>query len=95
MTDEHRLIQAVGDAARAEALMRDEVLAGIVAQLEADYVEAWRATAVRDTDARERLWQAINLLGKVKDHLGRVIQNGKIAKAQIADLEGKRARKAA
>jgi hypothetical protein len=86
MTDEHRLIQAVGDAARAEALMRDEVLAGIFTQLKADYMEAWQNTAVRDTDARERLWQAVQIVGKVRDHLGMVAANGRVAQAELDKL---------
>jgi hypothetical protein len=86
MTDEHRLIQAVGDAARAEALMRDEVLMGIFAQLETDYIGAWRDTAARDSDARERLWQAVQIVGKVRDHLGMVAANGRVAQAELDKL---------
>ncbi len=88
MTDEHKLIQAVGDAARAETLMRDEFLMGVFSQLENDYIAGWRATAARDTDARERLWQAVQVVGKVRDHLGMVAANGRVAQAELDKLAG-------
>ena len=35
---------------------------------------------------RERLWQAVNVLGKVKDHLTRVVADGRLAQRQLSDL---------
>jgi len=70
----------------AKTLMDNEVLQEAFARLEADYVAAWRTTPARDTDARERLWTAVNVLGKVKDHLGQVAADGRIAQRQIDDL---------
>ena len=72
--------------ARAKALMDDELLQEAFAKLEADYIAAWRSTPARDNDARERLWTAVNMLGKVKDHLGRVAADGKLAQRQIDEL---------
>jgi hypothetical protein len=34
----------------------------------------------------ERLWQAVNVLGKVKDHLARVVSDGKLARRQLSEL---------
>ena len=77
------------DAARgthAEQLLRDEVLVEAFAALERDYVAAWRESPARDTDARERLWQAVNIIGKVKSHLQSVANSGKLARKEIDDL---------
>ena len=72
--------------ARAEELLGNELLQEAFAALEARYLEEWRVTQFRDTDARERLWQAVNVLGKVKEHLGRVAADGKLAQRQLDDM---------
>ena len=36
----------------------------------------------RDVDGRERLWQAVNIVGKVKDHLTTILNNGKLGAAR-------------
>jgi hypothetical protein len=39
-----------------------------------------------DTAGRERLWQTVNVLGKVKDHLSHIVSDGKLAKRQLSEL---------
>lgn len=56
------------------------------ALLKSEYMKAWEGTAARDTDSRERLWQAIQILEKVKSHLHSVVANGKIAAADVKRL---------
>jgi len=83
---EDKLQRDIVRGARAKALMDDELLQEAFTRLEADYIGAWRATPARDTDARERLWQAVNVLGKVRDHLGQVAAAGNLAQRQVDDL---------
>jgi predicted metal-dependent hydrolase len=78
--------------ARAEELMANELLQEAFATLEARYIEEWRVTQFRDTDARERLWQAVNVLRKVKDHLARVVSDGRLAQREIDLITEKRRR---
>jgi hypothetical protein len=35
---------------------------------------------------REWLWQVVNVLGKVKDHLARMVADGKLAQRQLSEL---------
>ena len=83
---EDRLQRDIVRGARAKALMDNELLQEAFAKLEADYIGAWRATPARDTDARERLWQAVNVLGKVRDHIGHVAADGNLAQRQLDDI---------
>ena len=87
--DELALNTAIERAARAEALQRDELLAEALAALDRDYLEAWRATHARDTDARERLWQAVQVVAKVRDHLAHVIAGGRLAQRELDDIAAK------
>ncbi|HEY3792974.1 MAG TPA: hypothetical protein VGM09_14160 [Bradyrhizobium sp.] len=86
MTDECKLDQAVARAVRAEALLDDELLAEAFNGLEANYTAAWRATTIDDAAAREKLFLAINIVGKVRDHLTAILANGKLAQAELKEL---------
>lgn len=94
--DENKLRRDSAKADHAQRLLDDLLLKEAFEKLEKEYFEAWRntGTAEAETNKRERLWQAINLLGKIKDELKKVIANGKVAKAHIAAIEGKRQRAA-
>ncbi|ERF85427.1 hypothetical protein JQ559_01000 [Bradyrhizobium viridifuturi] len=85
-TDESRLDQAVGRAVRAERLLADELLAEAFASLEHAYTAAWRSTTIDDASGREKLFLAINVVGKVRDHLTAAVTNGRLAKAELKEL---------
>ena len=92
MADEIALTRAAERAARAQRLLDDELLIEALATLDRDYLEAWRATAARDTDARERLWQAVQIVAKVRDHLARVVNSGKLAQRELNELAERKRR---
>lgn len=71
---------------RAEGLLKDELLTEAFAELEASYIKAWRETGALDTAAREKFFIAVNVLGKVKEHLHSVVANGKLAQKQLEDM---------
>lgn len=81
MTD--NLEQDVARANRAKALLADDLLSGAFESLRADYLKFWEATGARDTDARERIWQAVQTLGKVRSHLETAVGNGTVAEHEI------------
>ena len=87
MTDV-KLEAAIARGARAKELLGSETLKEVFAQIEADYIEGWRSTSARDTDARERLWLAVQVLGLVKDHLVIIANDGKLAQAELDRLAG-------
>ena len=81
-----KLEAAIARGGRAKELLGSETLKEVFAQIEADYVEGWRRTSARDTDARERLWLAVQVLGLVKDHLVIIANDGKLAQAELDRL---------
>ena len=85
MTDD-KLEAAIARGARAQELLGSETLKEIFAQIESDYIEGWRRTSARDTDARERLWLAVQVVGIVKDHLVIIANDGKLAQAELDRL---------
>ncbi len=86
MTDEVALERDRLRGQRAERLLSDEILVQGFSSLEETYLQAWRDTKYHDTDGRERLWQAVQIVGKVKTHLQSVVNSGKIAKSELDQI---------
>src|SRR5258708_32702866 len=86
MHDENRLDQAAAKALRAQQLLDDEVLIEAFTALEENYTAEWRASTIDDVGAREKLFLAINIVGKVRDHLAAVVANGKLAQVELREL---------
>lgn len=91
-SDEITLNADLARQARAQALMENDLLQEAFGRLEERYLDEWRVSQFRDTDARERLWQAVNVLRKVKDHLGKIVADGKLAQREIDQLVERRKR---
>jgi hypothetical protein len=86
VSDENRLDVAVAKALRAQDLLDNELLTEAFATLEESYASAWRGTSIEDVAGREKLFLAINIVGKVRDHLNAAVANGKLAQAELKEL---------
>lgn len=86
MIDEGKLDLAAARAVRAGDLLANDLLAEAFKGLEDAYTSAWRSTLIDDTAGREKLFLAINIVGKVRDHLQAVVNNGKLAAAELRIL---------
>jgi hypothetical protein len=86
VVDETKLSQAAAKAARAQNLLADDLLSEAFKSLEDSYTAAWRATTIDQVSAREKLFLAINVVGKVRDHLTVVLTDGKLAAAELKQL---------
>ena len=84
--DEAKLGEAAAKALRAQDLLDNELFGEAFRGLEDSYTAAWRATGIDDVAARERLFLAINVVGKVRDHLTAIVINGKLAQAELKEL---------
>jgi hypothetical protein len=86
MTDEDALSQAASKGVRARDLLENDLLTEAFKGLEDSYTAAWRSTTINDVAAREKLFLAINIVGKVRDHLSAIVTNGKLAETQLRQL---------
>lgn len=84
--NETQLGEAVNKAMRAQDLLDNELLNEAFKGLEDSYTTAWRSTAIDDVAAREKLFLAINIVGKVRDHLTSIVSGGKLAQAELREL---------
>jgi hypothetical protein len=76
--------------ARAEALLNDPMLGEAFTNLKQEYVTRWLATPFADASGREQLYRAAIVVEQVKKHLHLIAQDGKLAQADLAAIEGHR-----
>lgn len=86
MIDEDKLSIAAAKAVRASDLLANDLLTEAFKGLEDSYTAAWRAATIDDVSGREKLFLAINIVGKVRDHLSKIVTNGKLAQAELTEL---------
>jgi hypothetical protein len=93
VSNENKLIRDSGRALRAQQLLDDELLVEAFKTLEDAYTTGWRNTNVSEAPAREKLFLAVNIVGKVRDHLTAVVNNGKLAAAELREITAAAERK--
>ena len=93
MLDEIKLGIAQHKGVRAQELLENSLLREVFSYLEGEYLQAWRSTKVRETETREKLWQAIQILGIIQEHLKLYVTNGRIAAADLKRLSEEAKRK--
>ncbi len=86
MLDEIKLGQAQHRGIRAEELLNNSLLQETFTYLESTYLKAWRSTKSLQTVEREKLWQAIQILGIIQEHLKSHVTNGRIAAEDLRRL---------
>jgi hypothetical protein len=68
---------------RAEMLLNDEVVQAILSDIERGYVEAWRATDIKDTEQRESLYFAVRVVDQFRQQLRVVRDSGKFEQTKV------------
>lgn len=72
---------------RARELLDNELVQEALTTIKAEYVKAWEASPARDAEGRERLWVMVKLVEKFKGHLEQVFEAGKLADAELVEIE--------
>lgn len=79
MVDKTQLDASRG--ARAAALLNDDIFNDAVKQVRDGMMETW--ATCKDSESRDRIWIAVNLLEQIKSALINTVGNGKVAEAEI------------
>lgn len=85
MTDQIDIDRTRG--VRARELLDNELVQEALVTLKAEYLKAWEASPARDAEGRERLWVMVKLVEKFRGHLEQVFEAGKLADAQLVEIE--------
>ena len=80
------LDEEIRRAQEAKMLLEHPLLDGVFKTLKENIMEAWRTSPVRDTEGRERLYMAVNVLSQVEGFLREYVTTGKLAAIQLEAL---------
>lgn len=75
MTDEERLHRGT----RAKEVLENEEFQRAFELIEEEITEAWKSSPQRDEAGRQKLFEALTMLGKVKAVLTQTVDSGKLA----------------
>jgi hypothetical protein len=87
----HKLVVEASKGDKARAKLEDQTFKDAMAQLEADYIKAWKGTGLNDATAREKLWLQIKTLENFQQHLVTVMNNGRLARSEIEAMSRNKA----
>ena len=81
-----KLSQELGRAAEAQEILSNPIFADAIEKLKLAYTDAWLNSPARDEEGREKIYQFMQALKSVEEHLVSVVQTGELAKAQLDEL---------
>ena len=87
--NEGKVRESMERGEKAAALLRNDLLQEAFSQLETDFVQAWKASSVEDSQNRERLYMLCQNLSALRGYLEGVVTDGKLAKAQLDELQNR------
>jgi len=83
LTRKFSATEEMARSSNAKRVLEEPLIAESFDTLELEYFNAWKASSPDDKDARERLWMAAMIIGKVRSNLQSIINSGKIAQAEV------------
>jgi len=85
--DQVRRSEEISRSNQAKQLLENKIFIEAIDSLKKLYSEALlEKTGAKESDTREKLWIAYNVVGKVEQHLQTVIETGNLASKQLEDF---------
>ncbi len=85
-SQEAKLQQEVSQANKVKQLFENPLLKESFEKLKKLYAESLFNTGAKETEAREKLWLAYNVVGKVEQNLLEILDTGKLASKELEDF---------
>jgi len=83
---EGKLQKELTQANKAKQLFDNPLLKESFEKLKKLYADSLFNTGAKETETREKLWLAYNVVGKVEQNLLEIIDTGKLASKQLEDF---------
>lgn len=71
---------------KAKLILENPIFKESLEELKKLYTTSLFNTGVKEQDAREKLWMAYQVVGKVEQHIQEILDTGKLAKKQLEDF---------
>jgi hypothetical protein len=84
--DQSKLQSEVNRSEKAKLVLQEPIFLEAIIELKKLYSQSLLNTGVNEQDAREKLWLAYQIVGKVEQHFIEIMETGKLAKRQLEDF---------
>jgi hypothetical protein len=85
--DQANRAEEISRSNQAKQVLENKIFQESIEALKRLYSEALLdKTGAKESDTREKLWIAYNVVGKVEQHLHTIIETGKLAAKQLEDF---------
>ena len=84
--DQGKLQSEVNRSEKAKLVLQEPIFLEAIIELKKLYSQSLLNTGVDEQDAREKLWLAYQIVGKVEQHFIEIMETGKLAKRQLEDF---------
>jgi hypothetical protein len=82
--DQAQRSQELSRSNQAKQILENNLFKEAIESLKKIYSEALlEKTGAKESDTREKLWIAYNVVGKVEQHLQSILETGKLAEKQL------------
>ena len=81
-----KLQQELSQSNKAKQLLENPLFKESLDKLKKLYAESLFNTGAKETETREKLWLAYNIVGKVEQHIREILDTGKLASKQLEDF---------
>ena len=86
--DKAKRSQELSRASQAKQILQNKLFQESIQELKKIYSNAlFEQTGAKDGEAREKLWLAYQVLGKVEQHFKEILETGKLAEKQLANFQ--------
>lgn len=90
MMDTDKLIYERDRGAKASVVLENPIFQEAMDGLRAIYMQQWRNSDPRDSEVRELVFQMMNAIDMLEDHLTNVMTTGDMATIQIEDIKARK-----
>ena len=84
--EQDKLSQEIRRSDKAKQILENPIFNESLTELKKLYTESLFNTGAKETETREKLWLAYNVVGKVEQNLLEIIDTGKLASKQLEDF---------
>jgi len=68
---------------RAKEILENPIFVAVFADIEQELMNEWKQSPARDQEGREKLWQYLRMLDKIKSRLTTTLETGTLAKLEL------------
>ena len=84
--EQGKLQKELAQSNKVKEFLENDLLKNAFIKLKTLYTESLFNTGANESETREKLWLAYQVVGKVEQHFIEIIETGKLASKQLEDL---------